>query len=114
MDYVRLLAEHNDKSLNDGNMRFHMLSCFQNRVLCRIVAFEKLDDFLTIFYGIGSDGVIYFGPGTEWESMFYNYDLMIEFAKADKSIVYNKYSVKRRIREFFAKEPDAVCGIISF
>ena len=112
MDYVRLLAEHNDKSLHDGDLRFHKLSCFQHRAVCRIVAFEKLDNSVTIFYGIDSEGVICFGPHTEWESLFYNYDLLLEFARADRSIEYNKSSVKRRLREFFAKEPDAVCGVI--
>ncbi|MDO4367885.1 MAG: hypothetical protein Q4C26_04190 [Bacteroidales bacterium] len=112
MDYVRELAKNNNKSLNDNELRFHSLSCFQNKVVCRIVAFEKLPNEEIIYYGIDAEGVIYFGPVSEWESLFYNYDLMLSFAQENRSITYNKAYVKMKIIKFLSKEMNACCGMI--
>lgn len=112
MDYIRELAKHNNKSLNDNELRFHSLSCFQNMAVCRIVATEKLPNDETIYYGVDSEGVIYFGPVSEWEPLFYNYDLMLSFAKENRAIQYNKAYVKKKIVKFLSKEMNACCGII--
>ncbi len=112
MYYVRELAKLNNESLSDSNLCFHKLSCFQNRVICRIVASEYLPNGRIIYYGIDSNGIIYFGPLSQWESLFYNYDLLLEFARDNRVIEYNKTIVKKRIRGFFNKKPNVRCGII--